>query len=439
MPQVLSRLVRTGIRPVLALAGMLGFLAGTTAQDKDPADIIRSGSVDKAGVQRLLDEVEGGRNASLLKFAYFSHRVRDGLPRTDGLAMVRAAVDAAPPKSRRWFVLQSVRGFGAFRVSADTRDEGYLAYDQLLSAAPADCDAELRRVIQRAIQEFVVTMIGDYGARGFGPEEKGGEVLGEALSVYLEFARLGDAGPYSVPWERAIRATYSSKRLQPIVDKVLQQPGARRSYAVLRTAATVWATEPKRAAPLLREARRLVPAGDRREERALLGDLVSALRADGDIPGALAAQKECVRVTGLGRAGLAEILVEQGDQKSVDALVSTLVVPDAPEVEVIETAETLIRLYRSDKERRAHVGRAAERLLSAYLAGDRARDTAEEIRARIVLAELLIDDGRVEEAARTLTLGGYSIPPSAARARYLHEMAIRRRKALLADPQARKE
>ena len=378
---------------------------------------------DRATVVELLASVDEGHNAAVLKVGYFARRARNALPPSEGLALVGEALSAEKAGTPRWFALQSVMAFGAFRAGPGYRDAGYAAYDALLSTAAESrhCEPTTVRLVQRSLKEFAVTLLGNYGVQWFHVEEKAGPVLAKALSAYVVLASASEPGPYVVPWKRLVEATWSRKTLQPVAERALLDPAVTKNSAVLKALAGVLAGHPDRAVTLLRRAKERLPKKDSPDALAVCDALVDALVAAQRGQEAVAVQKERIRESNTGRARLIVLEYDAGNRKALGEIVRTLPAQGVGAGETNDVAEALYGLYRKHTGARNALAAEIEWLLTGFLGSPGPRPTAEELRARMTLASVMADEGKHAESLAAADTGGITVPPAGTRERWLYD------------------
>ncbi|MBI3948345.1 MAG: hypothetical protein HY321_20690 [Armatimonadetes bacterium] len=377
---------------------------------------------DEATVRRLVGAVEEDRNDLVLKLGYFAQRRADtGLPATDGLGIVRAAVAEATPRSRRWFLLQSVVGFAGFRVSANTREGAYQAYCELFNRPREALAANAEEVLHRAIYEYAGTLPGGFAKRHFGWEERGQETLEKAMSAYLYLLSQGRPGPYEVPWVRAVQSVADPAGIRALVEKAVADPATPRSYLLLRTAACVYETDPKRVFQLLEQARPMLPKDDPEEAAWYFAYLAQARGSLHGPEGAIAAQQECVRTTGRGQGKLVLLCYEGKDERGLQESLAALAAPDADGAEINEAAAGLLRIHRRDNTAYKSARDAAVQLLTDYLAAKRRRDLTQELVARLILARHYLADRKPDKVKAAATVDHIRPPLPTPHARFLYE------------------
>lgn len=380
---------------------------------------------DQATVQRLIDTIEQGQNAIVLKIGYFLRRTAHPFPAQDGLALLTGAVEKEPAGSHRWFVLQMVRGFAGFRVAAATREEGYKAYDALFSQADAAEKAGAVDVVHRAVLDYASMVYGDYGTKefGVGPLK---EILLKALSAHLRYLAQAESETYKVPWARAIAAVRGEDEFAALIEKTLSNAAVPKTYLLLRTAAGVLdATNPGRSVELLRQAKPLLPRGDLLQARSLYQFLVGHLSDFRKWDEAAIEQKELIKRTGQGRAELVVIQWWQKDQKGFSETIASLSTPEADEREINETAQALFKIKLDESDERAsddkkRLDKEAASLLQVYLESQRTRDVEMELNARLHLGQYLLRTGAQAAAKKVLTIEDLKQPLPNRAAKYYH-------------------
>jgi hypothetical protein len=360
---------------------------------------------DEATVRHLIEAVDQGQNAIILKFGYFMRRTPHPFATVNGFTVLKDAVAKEPVGTKRWFILQSIRGFAGFRIAPTTRDEAYEAYDALFGKVDEAEKANAVDVLQRAILDYASTVYGKYGTHlyGVGPAK---EILLKAFEAYLKTLSQVESEGFKISWSKAIAAVDGEREFTNAMQARLDDPQTPKSYLLLRIAAEVFeATDMRRSINLLQEAKPLISKGDTVQATLLYQSLVKYLIQQREWKGASIEQAELVRLTGYGRGKLVYILGQQGDDTALDATMSSLALPDADEGEINEAADALFGVsYSGDAARGKMLREKAIALLKSYLQSNRKRDTVQELRARYHLGQIYIADGDSASAKEVMTV-----------------------------------
>ena len=92
-------------------------------------------SFDRETVAQLRADIDKPYNASILKVGYFLRRGQPPLPTDEGFELLQSAAKAEPVGTKRWFLLQNLRAFAAFRVPGADTSQGLEAYQTIFEHA----------------------------------------------------------------------------------------------------------------------------------------------------------------------------------------------------------------------------------------------------------------------------------------------------------------
>jgi len=375
---------------------------------------------DRTAVQGLLDTIEIDNNAMALKLGYFSRRGKPELPIPDGYELLKAALAKEEAGSKRWFVLQELRGWAAFRMADIPKDEGYLAYNALFDAARDAKKARAVNILNTAIGGYVGSVNAELGAMNLQGDEKTRETLLKAWAAYSVLLETTKTSGRALAWTKAIKESGSKDEFKTVIKSALDNRATPKSYALLTLAAELLAAEePQRAAAFLKEAKPLLTTDDKHEVTRFYNSLVDALiwsslpkaAAKGvkakpedktKLDEAIAMQRELIKLTGRGNEKLARILVRKNDKKSLNEVLDSLAAPGADEREINEAAGALIKLWQKDKVKNEYAATRAETLLSTYLAAQQPRTVEQELLARWRLGFLYMGQKKTKEAKAVL-------------------------------------
>jgi len=367
-------------------------------------------SFDKAAVQTLVDTIETDHNASTLEFGYFMRRGEPPLPPADGYNLVAAAADKEPVASRRWFLLESVRAFAAFRVQGVSPDEGFKAYDTLFSHAAEAQKADATEALRQAILFYVFSVPGRFVDLSLLSDDRTGTLLLKAWTAYTAYVPPGKPGIPEPLWAAAIQKSSMQTKFLPAIDKTLKDPAAPKTYGLLKTAAVVYQqTSLTRAINLLQQAKPLLPS-DKTEMHWYYSTLVNWLSDAKKYPQAISAAQEEIKATGQGQGMLAQLQYKSGDLAGLKTTLAALSAPDASQIELNNAADWMDDLYSKDHVKNKDLGDQVITMLSQYVSSPRSRDIEQELRARKSLADLLIQQSKFAEAKAVLTAGHYTLP-----------------------------
>jgi hypothetical protein len=369
-------------------------------------------SFDRETVQRLVDHIEQGHNASILHVGYFMRRKQHALPQSKGMKLLNEAISKETAGSKRWFVMQTLRGFAAFRATGVASDEGLEAYtaifDQAAKAKPAKAEYQLRQ----AINEYVFGMQGRIRDLGLRYDERAQDLLLKAWSAYVthvlpgQTAKGQSASRVRQPmWAAAIQDADLEEKFLPLLDKFLKSPTTPKSYSLLKEASMLYApSNPKRSLALLLQARPLVPTSNKLEAGRFFDLLAKALEKEDRLPDAVQAREERVKLTGKGQPQLARLYYQAKNDKALDATLQALKLPSASSRDVVDTIDELSKVYSQDRIANLSAGVRAADLASNYLKMQQVRDVEHELSARIALGDFLIGQKNLAGARAALKI-----------------------------------
>ena len=400
---------------LLPLAALLSTPASASAPQL-PA------SFDKPLVQSLIEHVDEGQNAIILRMGYFARRGPQPFDQQAGLALLSDAVQKAETGSKKWFLLKSMQAFALLHVAGGDPGKAFAAYQAVFEEAGKAEQAGAVPALDHALYEFTVEMPGDLGVRRGRGLDAAQAALPAAVTAYLLVLHDQLPQPYPIRWMRAIGAVVQGAKLgakqadaigKPVMDAV-SDPAFPRSYALYEMAAAVVQAcdpdHPDRAEKLLRVGIALPAVAGQGAERGY-DDLVRLLTAQGRLKDAVAAQRERVERTGTGYAGLLDLYGRLEDIAGVSEVVRTVQAPGVADSELVDTAAVLARLAAGDKTFGSACSQAID-LLSRYLTRQGPRDIGQELRARFILAEIYASQGKAADARKVID-GAQAKPPFA--------------------------
>jgi hypothetical protein len=354
---------------------------------------------DKSTVQNLLEKIDENQNAQILKMQYFAHRSKQVLPLDEGFALLKQALDHETLGSKKWFLLQSVRAFAGFRLSGSPQLEAYQSYGDIFSRIEDANKVGATDVVQSDLYEFFATLM----MAGSRLQNNGVVVQNTLMQAFHAYMASNDDRLLSLPINEILAETSVYKDAVDEVDRMVADPQVTKTYRLLTVAAMLhMAAAPKQSVQLLRQAKPLLPGRDANIVRPYYKRLVDALEATADIRGAISAQEELVKLTDQGRARLIKLYHEDKDDRSVAATISSLSTPDANEQDINDAAVVLMGL--TDVADRHKVWDQAAELLTQYLATHTKRDVEQELVARMLLGQILINHKKYAEARTALTV-----------------------------------
>ena len=378
-------------------------------------------SFDRETVARLLADIDKPYNASALKVGYFLRRGQPPLPLDEGFELLQAAALAEPVGTNKWFRLQNLRAFAAFRVPGADTSQGLDAYQLLFEHASDAATSNAVYPLRQSINEFVEAVPGRFNDFGLRKDERVKALLLDAWTAYAVALNMPMKGAVidEPNWMRALEKSESLEAFVPAVEKVVADPKVPKSFGLLVAAAAVMApTQPDKALALWQQAKPLIPreqnGADINQAARLYGPLVDLLVARDKLPDAIKNQREFVTLSGRGQARLLLLLRKSGDDVAASRALAELSAPNANEREILEAATGLFALARDAKTPDAKAGEQGEALLVGYLAATRTRDVASELKARLALGNFYLRAQRFDDAAKVTT---FEAPATAATSR----------------------
>jgi tetratricopeptide (TPR) repeat protein len=360
---------------------------------------------DRETMQHLLDKAEQGDNAALLKIDYFASRRVQVLSTTEGYRLLKQAVDGAPVNSRRWFILQSIRGFAGLRLGQGWSDDGVNAYEEIFDQASHALTSNASNVLQRAVYELVVTVPGDYGKLSVKSP-----LLLKAYSTYLASLQQPNHARLDIPWAEAIDVLGDDEKFIEVANKVLGEAATSKNYQLLWAAAAAYQKHsPEQAIKLLLQAKPLIGNGNKRQVQSFYSNLVKLLAANGRVTEALETQQESIKISNQGWAKLVSLSLQNKDETAFKSTMVSVSAPEVPESEIMDTASTLF-FASDDLIDRKLAWDEAIQLLTSYLNVPRTRSPEQELQARLMLARAYKLRNKIEDAKAILTLERFAMP-----------------------------
>ena len=344
-----------------------------------------------------MTDIEEKNSFNLLRAGFFTRRIEHPLSRFEGYEIVKDAVEAETVGSRRWFVLQSLRAYAAFR-SPGAGSEGYEAYSSIFDQISQAPKAKAETIARLAIKDYVFTVNGKLRDLGLQDSETTQQILLKAWGAYVQslaWPNVQTLKTGSEPaWAEAFRNAEMEKAALPLLEEALKQPG--QSYGILKTAVETYAElQPEKAQALLAPLKATLPTGDQREVEWFYQRQVDVLAQLNRWPEAIAAQKEKLKATGRGQARLAELLWKNQNPKEAQDVIATLKKLDSNTSEVLEAARRFVGINQTE---------TAVDLLQTFLKAPRTRSAEAELNARYALAVSLLRLKRNDEAKSVLDI-----------------------------------
>lgn len=367
-------------------------------------------SFDRATVAQLLADIDKPGNASALKVGYFLRRGQPPLPVDEGFELLQAAALAEPVGTNKWFRLQNLRAFAAFRVPGASTEQGFEAYQAIFDHASDAAKADAAYSLRQSIGEFVSAVPGKFNDFGLSKDARTKELLLKAWTAYAIglSAPMNGAAIAEPDWKRALVKSESLEAFVPAVEKIIADDKVPKSFGLWVAAAAVLApTKPDKALALWEQAKPLIPKADGKvdvnQAARLYLPLVELLETRDSLPQAIVEQREFVALSNRGQARLMLLLRKSGDETATIKALAELNANGVNEKEITEAASGLFALARATKAPDIRAGEQAEALLTNYLAAPRTRDLSTELKARISLGNAYLRAQRFDEAKKVLT------------------------------------
>ncbi len=391
---------------------------------------------NREDVLQYINAIDRPYNASILKFGYFLRRRNLELPVDQGFLLLKAATKKETIGSKKWFYMQNVCGFAAFRVPDFDIDEGFSAYNILFDTSKDSIKSQSIYILRQSIDEYVSTVQGRLGDLGLQKDQRTKDTLTKAFSAYLVLLgaegdkRAGNAS--EPPFVEAIRATEIGDRITPIVEKVLADPEIPKNYNLLKIAVNVLAPkQPAKALALLQQAKPLLPKNKLRDGNEIL-DLneaghfyttwIDLLESNGRSAEAIAIAQERVQLTNYGRARLLDLQEVAGNAADAQQTLSEIAAPTSDERDVLAAADALYKRTPDLKTSHSESISKAEKLLEGYLASPRPRQLEYELLAHLQLGNYYLSQKEYAKARAVLTVTEISAPISSRAGAVLREI-----------------
>ena len=366
---------------------------------------------DRATVERLVATIDQSRNDIVLKIGYFARHAPGGLPTVEGVALLNSGIDREPKASKRWFMMQEVRGFAGFHAGDVPTDEGFTAFQAIFDNARGAKAAGATYTVSKAVGDYVSDVPIRIALLGLGGDPRTRRVLLSAWRAACTESPQAGVRARSLPWGPAVDACGGTEEFEKVLDEQLRNPATRRTYSLLTTAAAVLgSTRRKKAIALLREAGPMVPQQDQGDQVRFYDAFVNVLSDKGatraDLAEAASVQRKRIGMTNAGRGEIALLYHDGGDRRSFEQVVKELCAAGAPDGDVVSAAEMMTR--RPDRAGQASaVGpgslvETAMAVLRAYLSPGRPRIPAQDLRGRYDLGSILASRGQLDAALDVL-------------------------------------
>ena len=142
-------ILRGWVIPIFAVALLLLVAPSQAAPPQVPKDF------DEATVRLLLERIDSGANAAVLKVGYFNGHQKFSLESATGFAMLESQLATEPKGTRRWYLYQLVKGWAGCHMGELYYPRALDAYNALFASANADASNAPVSVVQRASGDLV--------------------------------------------------------------------------------------------------------------------------------------------------------------------------------------------------------------------------------------------------------------------------------------------
>lgn len=218
---------------------------------------------DVQEIQQLTNTIEEPQHVMLLKIGYFDRHVKHPYPTQLGYFVLTNALNKTKVGTLRWFLLQSVCGFGAFHAPDVLNDYGRDAYQAIFDNAALATTPREQYVVRQSIRDAVFSIGTSLDIDRF---EKPPNLDGLLLKAWQVNEQLGDTKPTDshlqpIDWGRAIKRIGAQDKFIAIVETGLKDTTHPPDFSMLKLAVVVLQDkDPKRAIELLQTAqRKLLP------------------------------------------------------------------------------------------------------------------------------------------------------------------------------------
>jgi hypothetical protein len=368
---------------------------------------------DRETVQNLLNDIEKPQSASILKVGYFLRRDQSELPTSEGYSLLNDAINQTSVGSNRWFRLQNLKAFAAFRILGVSPSEGLTAYSAIFTQALAASKSKSDYQLRQSITEFVEAVPGKLKDLGLSKDKVTQDTLFKAWDAYgilISTSTKNQMSKYPEPkWKVAIDGSGAGELFIPYVEKTLSDTSVPKDFSLLFASATVLATtKPDMALELMKQAKTVLPQLDGKPERNVTArfydEFVDLLVARGMEHDATSIQQERINILGTGQAKLLLLYKSAEDELKVQEILTLLSKPEAQEPEINEAASALFKLSYNSKSSDIRSEAQAKSLLNTYLSVNRARTMENELSARYTLGLICIRQVKIDEAKAILQI-----------------------------------
>jgi len=380
-------------------------------------------------VQDLIDRVDEGANAALLRVPFFVPK-HHPCSRQEGLEMVKQALKAESVGSKRWVLLKIIYAFGQCRRWVGVDEVALDAYSEVFASQLERFRDDTARIVNVALADFLRELVPRKRRIGL-PTDRTLEAVQRAAQLYVAHSELCYTEPNFGPALKKLRAMKAD--LAPLNEALEATLDGEKepSFHVLTRAALVYKSwQPERALELLRQAEPRLPKDNADEAVRFYGHFVDLLVARKQTDDAIAAQKQLVALTGRGQVRLLALREASGDKTGGQSTLSSIDYATIGERELRELVDGL------NQERKCGEAMAG---LQAYRDAQRERSPGYELWARWSLGSMLLVSKRPDEAKQVANVGHLSPPFRTTMARMYYHRLDRLRRRIAAQSAKPKE
>jgi len=364
-------------------------------------------------VQELIEKVDVGHNAVLLKVPYLVSRRKHPFQHHEGLKMMGEAAKSEEVGSKRWILLKSLYAFGRRQRGGflDTTTYGELFRSQLDRS-----NSEASREVNVALADFLTGFKSCPYPHTIRSVEAA-KTMELAAALYLAWPELRhtelDFGPVL---KKAEGVNAVSEALDRAASAALA--GERgKTYVVLKRAGMMYKPwKPEAALALFRQAEPLLDCKNADEVERLYRHLVDALAGLKRLDEALATQKKLKHLTGRGQVRLLVLREQVGQKGALEQGLAAMDYGNIGEKELYKLCSALAQDEKYDEMTLA---------LTHYLGASRQRDPGYELWARYRLASILATHKKFEEAKKAASAGHLKPPFRTVMARVYHRRLVK--------------
>ncbi len=416
---------------------------------------------DKGEVATLIQNIENGDNASILKNQYFrAPDFKPQFPSNEGLGLLNQELTKEKAGTSRWFALQSVKAWALSQIKGASWTDMLKTYDELFSVAEISLslkqDEKIVSTIQKAIYDYTLLIsdtsglavnrpVKKFAYRAWSPSSAFGQedqpvvtkptqaltptnVTLKAFQIYLQLAAQNKSLPPKMTWGY-IFSSSGGQRVIEMTNKALG-PDMPKTFAVYEVAVDIFSSfNRQKAISILKERENSIDKSKTQQVKWLYWNL--ALLAENDSE-QLKYLKQLVNLTGQKRAELAFWYRSAKDTKSFQEIINTLCNANANEEDIIELAEGLFRWFEDDPHKNRADANSAIVLLQKYLANKRKRDVDSELKARLLLSKFHVANNKRDQAIDVLNVDHLKTSLASEASKIRFQLAQEQRRILIA-------